>query len=309
MTGALLTPMAGRDAGIEGADPASTRDALLASMRTLAGVHGWRRVTVDGLCADAGVAPDDFYDHFTSTEACFAVAVEEALERLLEHVAQAIEATEGTWAQRTAAGIVRLFRVLDDDPGLAWLCVVEPLNGNAAARRAREAAGARLAELLSDPASTRPQQVARPAVTGALWGMVEQHLFDPDAMSFDEGVSSAIYMVLAPVAGPAEALAIARTAIDPRSLRDRRASHGGWAGTAGHSRDTLALLHLRAHPGASNRELGAATGDRHDSQISRRLTALEREGLVRRGRAGRHNAWELTTKGQAMVADLQPEGG
>jgi AcrR family transcriptional regulator len=309
VTGALLTPMPGCDAALDHADAGRAREALLAAMRELAAEHGWRRVSVDALCARAGVARAAFGEHFDSIEACFAAAVDEALERLLAEVSRALAEHEGSWAERTAAAIGRLFRVLDADPVLAWLCVVEPLNGNPAARRARQAAGARLAELLADPASAQAAEVAHPAVTGALWGMVEQHLLDPDGMSFEESVSSAIYLVVAPVAGPIDALAIARRTIAADARPRARRKRAPRPAPEIRSRDMLALVHLRDHPRASNREIAAAIGDRHESQVSRRLAALERRGLVRRGRSGRHNAWELTREGEAMVADVQLEGG
>ncbi|HWY90658.1 MAG TPA: helix-turn-helix domain-containing protein [Solirubrobacteraceae bacterium] len=67
-------------------------------------------------------------------------------------------------------------------------------------------------------------------------------------------------------------------------------------------RRMLALLHIAAHPGASNREIAMAAGIRADSQVSRILRRMLDLGLAvnrsDRPGSGAPNAWHLTAAGQ-----------
>jgi DNA-binding MarR family transcriptional regulator len=76
----------------------------------------------------------------------------------------------------------------------------------------------------------------------------------------------------------------------------------------------LALLHIAANPGATNREVALAAGIASDSQVSRVLSRLHQLGLaVNRppeDRAGVANAWHLTAAGRraAREAGAQAHG-
>jgi hypothetical protein len=68
-------------------------------------------------------------------------------------------------------------------------------------------------------------------------------------------------------------------------------------------RRTLALLHIAANPGATNREVAIAAGIRTDSQVSRVLSRMLELGLAANRpdtdqRGGFANAWHLTRAGE-----------
>jgi predicted transcriptional regulator len=66
-------------------------------------------------------------------------------------------------------------------------------------------------------------------------------------------------------------------------------------------RRVRALLYLADHPGASNREVGAAVGVADDGQVSRILRRLLDLGLAVNHNGGKDsggpNAWQLTLAG------------
>ena len=70
-------------------------------------------------------------------------------------------------------------------------------------------------------------------------------------------------------------------------------------------RRTRALLHIAAHPDASNREVAAGIGIGSEAQVSRLLVRMQDLGLVlNRARAHNHggpNAWQLTADGRRLV--------
>jgi DNA-binding HxlR family transcriptional regulator len=66
------------------------------------------------------------------------------------------------------------------------------------------------------------------------------------------------------------------------------------------------VIFLAEHPDLSNREVGVGIGLIHQSQISKLLTYLAREGLVtkRSEGKGKRNAWRLTPRGEEIAQAL-----
>jgi hypothetical protein len=67
------------------------------------------------------------------------------------------------------------------------------------------------------------------------------------------------------------------------------------------------VLFLAGCPQASNREIAAAIGVAHESQISKLLACLLAEGLVtkRSDGVGKRNAWQLTARGEEISQALR----
>jgi DNA-binding MarR family transcriptional regulator len=65
------------------------------------------------------------------------------------------------------------------------------------------------------------------------------------------------------------------------------------------------LRYLNGHPGAANIEVARAVDVRHESQMSRHLSRLERAGMVQRRKEGRTNAWTLTDRGAEAARTLR----
>ena len=78
-------------------------------------------------------------------------------------------------------------------------------------------------------------------------------------------------------------------------------------------RTVRVLMAVAEHPGASNRQVGVASGMNDQGQISKLLSRLHRLGLIANdgiGPAkGAPNAWTLTTKGHAIHATIGVRAG
>jgi DNA-binding transcriptional ArsR family regulator len=145
--------------------------------------------------------------------------------------------------------------------------------------------------------------------TGALWELVRQRLADRDAdHPIHELAGPAIFLILAPYIGRAEAM---RLAVHPPVLTlSGPGSHATeWSPGRLTELTQQSLLFLRDRPLASNTEIAEGIGVNHASQISRHLGRLAREGLVVSSRHGRRNAWSLTERGAVIVAELGVASG
>jgi DNA-binding MarR family transcriptional regulator len=65
------------------------------------------------------------------------------------------------------------------------------------------------------------------------------------------------------------------------------------------------LRYLNGHPGAANIDIARAVDVRHESQMSRHLSRLEKAGMVTRRKEGRTNAWVLTARGEEAARTLR----
>jgi AcrR family transcriptional regulator len=287
------------------AEPRSQRQRLIASMTVLAADRGRHGLTVDKVCDHAGVSKTKFYELFTDVDDCFASAVEDAHEvvwALVERTTESVPA--GEWAATLSAAIVGFLAAMEVHPTAAWLCVVEPVNGNPRAREARRQLVGRLASLIPADVDRAPTPTA-PGSIGALWELVFQHLTGQgETRKPSDLAGSAIFLVLAPYVGRRAAM---QHAVSPPPAPEP-ASEPHVPGSLALGLTQLArstLLFLGDRPGASNTEISLAVGVTHASQMSRHLRRLECEGLVVSARDGRRNAWSLTALGGEAVAGVR----
>jgi DNA-binding MarR family transcriptional regulator len=106
----------------------------------------------------------------------------------------------------------------------------------------------------------------------------------------------------------------ARTVVSAHSPEERTAGVQRAGEQALHAlrlapRRAMALLHIAAHPDASNREVAAAIGIDDDAQTSRLLARMQDLGLIlnqaQQENRGGPNAWQLTTDGSELVRALR----
>jgi DNA-binding MarR family transcriptional regulator len=187
---------------------------------------------------------------------------------------------------------------------------VAAVSGNDETLALRRTAIAQIAALLGD-APTQPL-AAEPVLAGAIgsvWESVFRSLTEDPDTSITELAGTAIYLLLAPFVGRRQAAA-------------RAAGRGGAAtyvtrwtpAVIGDSEDRGLLVteltgqtlrYLNGHPGAANIAIARAVDVRHESQMSRHLSRLERAGMVARRKEGRTNAWVLTARGEEAARTLR----
>ena len=313
----------GRRSGARVPQPELQRARLIASMTALSRERDWHGLSVDRICEHAAMSRRTFYEHFADAEDCFASAIEDALQRLWDEVAEQVDAAGDDWAEQVAVAVVAFLAALELDRPRAWMAIMEPLYGNGRARAARQVVVDRFVALLErgpvdDEADRVPVNTAAGTI-GGLWELALQHVSGgEDAVGLDEAAGSAIFLALSPFVGRHDAMRYAYGARKPselvaeareRAVADPPAADAEVAEAMLRLTELAAatLRHIAAHTGCGNTDIAAALDVTHESQMSRLLRRLADEGLAESRREGRSHAWRLTAFGAAVAGCLEAE--
>lgn len=219
------------------------RARLVAAAVEIAAEAGYTQLSVTGVVARAGVSRGTFYELFANREELFLEAFDDAVARLEAAVerggavqrrgatGQRKHAEEGEWEERVRAGLEAVLGVLDEQPALARVCVVEaPRAGTKVQRRRAEILDgfARIVEqgreggtddkAGREPGSGRerpggarerrgggpPPLTAQSLVAGAA-SVVQERLMTPAAGPLAELAGPLASMIVFPYRGPAAA--------------------------------------------------------------------------------------------------------
>jgi AcrR family transcriptional regulator len=281
---------------------------------------GYPRMTVAQVIGRAKVSRKTFYDVFADREDCFLAAFDQAVAHWGALVTEAYE-REGGWREGIRSGLARLLGLLDDEPGLAKVCVVDAL---AAGPRVLE----RRAEVLEELAGVvdrgraltssghAPPHLTAEGIVGAIFAVLHTRLLEGDEHPLAELLGPLMSMIVLPYLGARAASSeLTRPAREPR--RTRRPS------APPRPKDPLRGLNMRLthrtvrvltviaeRPGTSNREIAERSGIVDQGQISKLLTRLARLNLIENTGDGQEkgasNAWRLTTRGTQVVRATRP---
>lgn len=285
---------------------------MLAAMVEVAAERGAGNATVAHVVGRSGVSRRTFYEQFSDREECFLAAFDEAVQRIGWRVIS-VYRQSGNWRERMRGALIELLSYLDNDPVTGRLVIVETLG---AGPRALERRGHVLAQIIAavDDGRAEMKKGAEPppltaeGVTGGVLSLIHSRLLAGEALT--PLLNPLMSMIVLPYLGPAAARrelsrpapkAQARSrqiAADPLRDLDMRLTY----------RTIRVLLAAGDHPGASNRQVGDASGIRDPGQISKLLSRLERLGLVHNTSdprsKGEPNAWTLTQRGEDVRAAL-----
>jgi AcrR family transcriptional regulator len=314
----------GRDA-LQGSHVAGMqRRRLLAATTELAYEGGVQALSVATLCARAGLSRRTFYDLFEDRDACVHAAFEDAVETATRTVAQAA-AGRTRWRERVRAGLSALLALLDREPGLARLLVVEALGCGPRTLELRRVALAQAAAAIdagrgearagrSRLQAGGPPPLTAEGVVGAVFAVIHARLLD-HAHAAQDGDARP----LSELTGPLMALIVHPYLGAAASRRELEAANETEPSPARHLpvdpfkdlpirltyRTALVLSSIARSPGASNRQVGEASGIIDPGQISRLLTRLHRNGLIEDSGVGptkgMARAWSLTERGEGVV--------
>jgi AcrR family transcriptional regulator len=287
------------------------RTRMLAAAVDVAEDVGYAQMTVGRIIARARVSRKTFYDVFADREECFLAAFDQALEQAGELVAAAYEREPG-WRDGIRSGLARLLVLMEEEPILARLCIVEALGAGGRVLERRAQALAELVAVIDrgrgvTHMSRQPPQVTAEGVVGAVFAVLHKRLHERGSEPLTELLRPLMSMIVLPFLGTRaagrelsrppveiESLHRARPAprtADPLSDLDMRLTY----------RTVRVLTVIAASPGASNREIAEASGIVDQGQISKLLTRLARLHLVENSGGGQENgaanAWRLTRRG------------
>ncbi|HTU78792.1 MAG TPA: TetR family transcriptional regulator [Solirubrobacteraceae bacterium] len=281
---------------------------------------GYARMTVAQVIGRARVSRKTFYDVFSDREDCFLAAYEQALGQA-RAIAQEAYAGESSWREGVRAALARLLMLMDEEPGLAKLCIVEALGAGERVLDRRAAVLDELAQVIdrgraATNAAREPPQVTAEGVVGALFAVLHTRVLEPGGAPLTDLLGSLMSMIVLPYLGArAAGRELSRPALQP--------SRGGRPSRHARHRDPLEGLNMRLtyrtvrvlmviaeHPGASNREIAEGSGIIDQGQISKLLNRLARlklvENLGEGQEKGAANAWHLTPRGMQVERATRP---
>lgn len=296
------------------------RSRMLAAAVDAVEEVGYARMTVAQVIGRARVSRKTFYDVFADREDCFLAAFDQALAQARVLVKEAHDRQSG-WREGIRSGLGRLLLFMDEEPGLAKLCVVEALG---AGERVLERRAKVLDELAAKvdqgrfvmSGTRKPPEVTAEGVVGAVFAVIHTRLLDGGKEPLTDLLGPLMSMLVLPYLGArAASRELSRPALEVH--RERRPP------TRTRSQDPLAGLDMRLtyrtvrvlmvigeRPGASNREIAEGSGIVDQGQISKLLTRLARLNLVENVGDGQEkgaaNAWHLTPRGTQVERATRP---
>jgi AcrR family transcriptional regulator len=281
---------------------------------------GYARMTVAQVIGRARVSRKTFYDVFTDREDCFLAAFEQALGQA-RAIAQDAYEHEPSWRDGIRAALARLLMFMDEEPGLAKLCIVEALGAGERVLDCRAKVLDELAEIIdrgraATSATREPPDVTAEGVVGAIFAVLHTRVLESGGQPLTGLLGSLMSMIVLPYLG-------ARAAGRELSRPPLEVPSTGRARVPARHKDPLEGLNMRLtyrtvrvlmviaeHAGASNREIAEGSGIIDQGQISKLLNRLARlklvENLGEGQEKGAANAWHLTARGAQVERATRP---
>jgi AcrR family transcriptional regulator len=289
------------------------RARMLSSALRVISERGYGEMSVARVTADAGVSRRTFYDVFEDREDCFLAAFEEATLRVREGMTAAWLRERG-WRERVRAALLACLELLEAEPGVARLLVVDALKAGPKVQRRRAEILRELSDALHESGGAASAGRGLPALTGegivgAVLSVIHTRLLAEDRPALVGLVSELMGVIVLPYLGPAAA---GRESRRPAPERASAARVGG--GVSGEAsgvlpmrityRTLLVLAVVGERPGASNRQIAEQAEVSDQGQISKLLGRLEGLGLIENTSpghlAGEPNRWRLTPRGEQV---------
>jgi AcrR family transcriptional regulator len=294
------------------------RDRILWAMVEVVAQRGYAGASVELVVAQAGVSRRTFYRCFEDREECFKELLDQVSARALDLVATSFTRNM-TWQDGMRSALASVLAFLDSEPLLARVWLVESLaaGGWALERRERNLAALRALIVARWPAleSLGSSPLAVEGAMASVLGVIQTHIVTGRPRSLIEllgpltGLVAAQYLPPCSVAHEVErGEELARTGgpAQPRFMHESVAIPPVLTNPNAH-RARRCVLFLADCQQASNREIAAAIGVAHDSQISKLLACLHTEGLLAKHSegVGKRNTWRLTTRGEEISGALR----
>ena len=287
------------------------RRRLLTAMFELAFEGGIQTVSVALLCQRAGLSRRTFYELFDSREECVHAAFADAIDTAQDTV---VGATVGVvrWREQVRAGLAALLGLLDREPGMGRLLVVEALGCGVPTLELRREVLDHAATLIDEGRSEarnarRPPPLTAEGIVGAVLSVIHARMLARDSRPLTELTGSLMALIVHPYLGSAAAQRELDTRTDAQPLTARRLPADPFKDLSIRlTYRTACVLSSIAHaPGASNKQVADSAGITDPGQISRLLTRLQRNGLIQDTgigpTKGMARAWSLTQHGHDIL--------
>jgi AcrR family transcriptional regulator len=283
---------------------------------------GYAQVTVGHVTRRASVSRRTFYALFANCEDCLAEVLEGFVGQIGDELAAA-KIDDLPWRERVHTGLWVILSLLDHEPALARICMVQALRGGPRVLRRREEILSGLATVIDEGRNEGHRggectPLTAEGVVGAVVAIVYARLLRGERTPLVGLLGELTGMIVLPYLGPAAARREQTRPAPARSRAARPQSACGMQSTGDPLRGVPVRLTYRTarvlegvaeHPGASNRTVGEHAGVADPGQISKLLARLERAGLLANTGLGHSmgepNAWTLTPQGQQVAQSIR----
>jgi AcrR family transcriptional regulator len=295
------------------------RSRMLAATAACVEELGYARTTVGRIITRARVSRKTFYDIFADREDCFCALFEQTVDQARTRACSSY-AGEDDRRDGIRSALIELLTLIDREPGLARLCLVDALGAGERVLERRAEVIRELARMIDGAqrkggAGRVPPELTAEGIVGGVCSVLHSRLLEPDGPPALDLLGPIMSMIVLPYFGPRAS----RRELSLATSRKRPAS----ASVSAPRSDPLAGLKLRLthrtvrvlmavaeHPGASNRTVGASAGITDQGQISKLMGRLMRLELVENLGAGQPkgaaNEWHLTPRGAALEGATRP---
>lgn len=187
------------------------RQRLIAGLTEVLHEVGYQKTTVSLIGQRAAVSKSDFYKHFESKDDCFVAAYDAAIERIRERVmAGCGRHGQGEWGLRVRSGVVSLVELLEEEPALAGLALVEGLRAGRGVYDRYQAAVESFVPYLREGAPEAPGGGEVPvatdeAVVGGVASLLGRRILAGEAEQLDQLIPAVLEFALTPYLGSEEA--------------------------------------------------------------------------------------------------------
>jgi AcrR family transcriptional regulator len=199
-----------------------TRDQLAADQReriiragaALIAKRGYHGTSIELIIRRAKVGYSTFYKNFADKEALFLGIFDFAGAVVREALTEVVEAEDGSWPDKVAAALRRVYELIQEDPVIARVCLVESLSVGPAGSKRYMQAVERFNPLLLPLRSERPggdklPETLESTLVGALLWTAYQRLIVGEADQLIRNLPEMIELVLSPYIGEAAAVDVA----------------------------------------------------------------------------------------------------
>jgi len=297
------------------------RSRMLAAAVEAVEEVGYARMTVAQVIGRARVSRKTFYDVFADREDCFLAAFEQALTQA-RTIAQEAYAGEPSWREGVRAALARLLLAMDDEPGLAKLCIVEALGAGERVLECRTRMLEEIAAVIDrgrgvSNAVREPPEVTAEGVVGAIFAVLHARVLERGEQRLTDLLGALMSMIVLPYLGArAAGVELSKPPFEtppesdrPRAAAPRKDPLEGLNMRLTY-RTVRVLMVIAEHSGASNREIAEGSGIVDQGQISKLMHRLSRlklvENLGEGQERGAANAWHLTARGAQVERATRP---
>jgi AcrR family transcriptional regulator len=298
------------------------RSRMLSSAIAVVSECGYGEMSVARITAAAGVSRRTFYDLFQDREDCFLAAFEEAVAQAREVLLEGYRSAQD-WEAQIRAGLLGVLLLLDREPGVRSLLVVDALRAGPRVQERRAEILAQLSKALHDTGARAGggggelPALTGEGVTGAVLSVIHTRLLSKRPGLMVNLLNPLMGVIVLPYLGTeAAGRELSRPRPSMPRPRPQQVIRGGRPLDSVADmpmrityRTLLVLAAVSKTPGASNRGVANAAGITDQGQISKLLARLQGLGLIENAGpgqpSGEPNRWRLTPRGEQVQQSLQ----